>query len=204
MGGIEQIRGNSGSNGLARLLGYQEAVSLDARGRFRLPDDVSGALQRELGRLQRSSTAETPPAAFERLSFYFVPGTLKRIFLYPTPNIRLAVQSFETPPPGLPPNVVRHARDYFYLRMRFVEADKQNRLVIPEGLRQHAGIDEKVEQITLVAQNYWLALSRTELVEQRAADDLKAFEQAAADLLDPVYRGPSDSSGGSPPTDQPS
>ncbi len=194
--------GNNGKDGLVRLYGYQGTVSLDGRGRFRLPDDLAAALHRALGAVSRSASADTPPAVFERLSFYFVPAPLNRIFIYPTCNIRLAVQSFESPPPGLQPDVVRRARDYFYLRMRFVEADRQNRLVIPDGLRLHAGIGERVEQIALVAQNYWLALSRTELVEERTADDAKAFEEASPDLLDPVYRAPMGAGGGPQMPDQ--
>jgi len=202
MGDDAQTTGNNGKSGLVRLYGYQTTVSLDGRGRFRLPDDLAAALHRALGAVRQSPPSETPPAVFERLSFYFVPGPLERIFLYPTCNIRLAVQSFESPPPGLKPDVVRRARDYFYLRMRFVEADRQNRLVVPEGLRLHAGIDERVEQIALVAQNYWLALSRTELVEERTKDDWKAFEEASPDLLDPVYRTPGSPPGGPPQPDQ--
>jgi len=181
---------------LIRLFGYQESLSLDNRGRFRMPDDLAGAVHRELGRVQPATPS--PSAAFDRLAFYFVPGTRKRIFLYPAPNVRLAVESFENPPRNMDPEVVRRARDYFYFRMRFVEADKQNRFVIPDGLREHAGIGDDVQQITLIAHNYWLALSRTELVEQKTRDDLEAFEQAAPDLLNPVYRTPSSS------TDMPS
>lgn len=190
MGGFEQSMGANGANGYARLYGYQDSLSLDARGRFRLPDDLASVLYRELARVRYSAGSDAAPAAYERLSFYFVPGTRKRIFVYPTPNVNLAVSSFENPPPGLDPDVVRRARDYFYYRMRFVEADKQNRLVIPDGLREHAGIGDDVSHITLVAQNHWLALSRTELVEQTTAENLEAFEQAAPDLLNPVYRTP--------------
>jgi len=182
--------GDNGHAGLVRIFGYQETVTLDSRGRCRLPDELAAAVQRELGRVQRAAAPDAPPAAFERLAFYMAPGTRQRIFVYPTPNIRLAIESFESPPPGLPAEVVRQARDYFYYRMRFVEADKQNRLAIPDGLREHAQIGEQVKQITLVAQNHWLALSRAELVEQRAAEGLEAFEKAAPDLLNPVYRRP--------------
>jgi len=171
-----------------RVFGYQETLSLDARGRFRLPDELSGLLHREMGRAARSGASASAPAAFERLAFYFVPGTRRRVFIYPVPNIDMAVQSFDRPAPGMAPEVVRQARDYFYNLMRFVEADKQNRLVIPDALRKHAEIDEQVQHIALVAQNYWLTLSRSELVEKEMADNLGAFEQVAPDLLDPVYR----------------
>jgi DNA-binding transcriptional regulator/RsmH inhibitor MraZ len=188
MGVFEQVNGDSGGNGQVRLFGYQDSLSLDARGRFRLPDELAGTVHREMGRIRAG--ADAPVAAYERLAFYFVPGTEKRIFLYPVPNIDLAISAFESPPPGLEPQVVRKARDYFYYRMRFVEADKQNRLVIPEGLRRHADIDETVPQVTLIAQNFWLALSRTEAVEQATTENLEAFEQVASDLLNPVYRTP--------------
>jgi DNA-binding transcriptional regulator/RsmH inhibitor MraZ len=199
MGVFEQLAGGNGHTGLVRIFGYQETVSLDARGRCRLPDELAGAVQRELGRAARAASPETPPAAFERLAFYMVPGTRQRIFVYPTPNIRLAVENFENPPEDVPAELVRQARDYFYYRMRFVEADKQNRLAIPDGLREHAGIDEQVSQVTLVAQNYWLALSRAELVEQAAAENRDAFDKAAPDLLNPVRRRPA----GPPPGAEP-
>jgi DNA-binding transcriptional regulator/RsmH inhibitor MraZ len=192
MGTVGQSTGNGGRARYVRLFGYQDLLSLDARGRFRLPDELAGALQRELGRLQAAGAADVPPTAFQRLSFYFVPGTRQRIFLYPTPNISLALESFENPPRDMDPELVRQARDYFYARMRFSETDRQNRLVIPEALCAHAGIDEQVQQIAVVAQNYWLALMRGELLERRAAESLEAFEQAAPDLLDPVRRAPSD------------
>jgi DNA-binding transcriptional regulator/RsmH inhibitor MraZ len=198
MGVFERSSGNGGSNGHVRLFGYQDSLSLDARGRFRLPDELSATVHREMGRLQASGGAEAAVAAYQKLAFYFVPGTAKRVFLYPVPNIDLAISAFESPPPGLEPHVVRSARDYFYYRMRFVEADKQNRLVIPEGLRRHADIDEAVSQVTLVAQNFWLALSRTEAVEQATTENLEAFEQVASDLLDPVYRTPPSSTESGP------
>ncbi len=199
---LESLAGNNGSKGLVRVSGYQETVSLDSRGRFRLPDELASAMHRELGRVARAAGGEAPPAAFERLAFYLVPAAGRRIFVYPTPNVRLAVQGFENPPPGLSAEQVRRARDYFYYRMRFVEADKQNRLVLPDGLREHADIDEQVQHVTLVAQNHWLALSRTELVQQRAAENLEAFEQVAPDLLDPVYRPPITGEGRTPGSEQ--
>ena len=180
MGVIETPTGNGGGNGLVRLVGFEESLSLDERGRFRLPDELSAALQRELGRVGNG-------AAFDRLALYFVPAAGKRVFLYPVPNVRLAIDRFETPPPGMDPAVVRRARDYFYYRMRFVEADRQNRFGIPDGVRQHAGITDDVQQISIVAHNHWLSLSRTDLEEQRALENLATFDSAADDLLDPVY-----------------
>jgi hypothetical protein len=43
---------------------------------------------------------------------------------------------------------------------------------------------------------------RSELVEQRAAENLAAFEQAAPDLLNPVYRTPRGSVEGPPQAEQ--
>lgn len=189
MGVIETPAGNGATGGLVRVVGFQESLSLDERGRFRLPDDLAAALQRELGRVGGG-------AAFDRLALYFVPASGKRVFLYPVPNVRLALDRFEKPPAGMDPAVVRRARDYFYFRMRFVEADRQNRFSIPDGVRQHAGIDEAVQQITVVAHNNWLSLSRTDMEEQRAVEDLAAFDAAADELLDPVCPAPPASSGG--------
>lgn len=171
---------------MVRLFGFRETLSLDDRGRFRMPDTLAGALQQELGRLAPAR----PAAAFDRLALYFVPGTGQRIFLYPAPNVRLAVDSFESPPPGMDPEQVRRARDYFYQRMRFVEADKQNRFQLPDGLREHADIGEEADRVSLVAHNHWLALSRSDLAERRTQRNLEAFEAAAPDLLNPVYKRP--------------
>ncbi len=187
MGGIGAPSGDNGRGGLVRLFGYQEQLSLDGRGRFRLPDHLVSVLRQELVRVRQSEAALNQAPVPERLAFYFVPGTRQQIFLYPPPNVRLAINSFEDPPPGIDPDVVRRARDYFYLRMRFVEADKQNRLMIPDGLKEHARIDDEVEQVSLVAHNNWLSLTRSELVEQRTVENLEAFEQAAPDLLNPAY-----------------
>ncbi len=187
MGAIEESKGRVG---LVRLFGYRETLSLDQRGRFRLPDHLAGALNQELGRVRQAAAALDQTRGPERLAFYFVPGTRQRIFLYPVPNARLATDSFENPPPGMDPEVLRRARDYFYDLMRFVEADKQNRLLIPDELRTHAGIDQSVEQVTVVAHNNWLALSRSDLAEQRTRENLEAFEQAAPDLLNPVHARP--------------
>jgi len=175
--------------GLLELMGRQDVLSLDSRWRFRLPDDLAGTLHRALARAGAESPAG-PPAAFERLAFYFVPGPGARILLYPPSNVHLAVDRFENPPAGLDPAVIRRARDYFYYRMRFVEADKQNRLQIPEGLREHAEINEAVEQIALVAHNHWLVLTSSELVKQQVAGQFEAFNELAADLLDPAYPTP--------------
>ncbi len=179
--------GKSGNGRYVRLFGYQDELSLDSRGRFRLPDQLVAVLRQELGRVRQNEGRLNQAPALERLAFYFVPGTGKRVFLYPAPNIELAIESFEDPPPGMDPDVIRRARDYFYYRMRFVEADKQNRLAIPDGLREHADIEEAVAQVSLIAHNYWLALTRSDVITQRSAENLEAFEQAAPDLLNPAY-----------------
>ena len=180
MGAAEIPAGNGGGKGLVRLVAFQEALSLDNRGRFRLPDELAGALRTELGRVGSGS-------GYDRLALYFVPGTAKRVFLYPVPNVQIAIDRFENPPPGMAPAVVRRARDYFYYRMRFVEGDRQNRFSIPDGVRQHAAISDDVQEVTVVAHNHWLSLGRTDLEEQRALENLETFDRAADELLDPVY-----------------
>lgn len=191
-GALGSRTGNNGDIALVQIFGYRETLSLDARARFRLPDELAGMLHRALGRAQARGQAAGPPAAFERLTFYLVPGPGRRVLLYPPTNIHLAVERFENPPAGMDAGAIRQARDYFYDRMRFVEADRQNRLLLPEGLRVHAGIGEEVKQIALVAHNYWLALAPAELVEELTAARLDAFEKMAPELLDPAHRTPPD------------
>ena len=183
---IEPSMGNNGGNQLVRLFGYQATLSLDPRGRFRIPDDLAAAVQRELGRVQGAAQPAAPAPAFERLAFYMAPATRNRVFLYPLPNVPLAISRIENPPAGVPPQQVRGFRDYFFRLTRYLEADRQNRLAIPEGLRHHAGIGDDVQQIDLVAQNYWLVLMRADEAKQREADDRQAFESVADDLLDPL------------------
>jgi hypothetical protein len=86
--------------------------------------------------------------------------------------------------------------------MRFVEADRQNRLQLPEPLRTHAQIDGEVQQVSLIAHNYWLALTRAELDEQRTLEDLEAFEKAAPDLLNPACRSAAEARGDDSGPDQ--
>ncbi len=187
MGNSEQAMGaagfsgeNGGGNGLIRIFGFQETLSLDPRGRFRLPDELARALL--------SKAAPMPGASgYERLAFYFVPGTADRVFLYPVPNVQMVIDRFESPPPGMDPAVVRRARDYFYQCMRYVEGDRQNRFAIPDGVRQHAGISDDVQRVTLVAHNHWLSLGRADLEEQRALEMRETFRAAVDDLMDPVY-----------------
>ena len=188
MGTFESSLGANRPAELVQVFGFQDVLSLDGRGRFRLPDELAAALHRAMARAAARGGTAVPPAAFERLSFYFVPAPGKRVFLYPTTNIALAVERFENPPPGMDPAAIRGARDYFYYRMRFVEADKQNRLQIPDGLREHAEIGPEVQQVALVAHNHWLTLMPGELVKRQAIEQLDAFEASAPDLLDPMYR----------------
>ncbi len=201
MGTNEPPMGDNGRSQFVRVFGHQAALSLDARGRFRIPDDLAAAVQRELGRVQGLAQGTAPASAFERLAFYMVPGTRERIFLYPLPNVPLAIRRIENPPADMQPGQIRGFRDYFFRRTRYLEADRQNRLAIPEGLRQHAGIGDDVQQIDLVAQNYWLVLTRAEAAQQRETDDREAFEQVADDLLDPLRWSPSELDGQSPETD---
>lgn len=186
MGGFEQSLGDTGNGRYVRLLGQYDELSLDNRGRFRLPDNLVYMVRQELGRVRADEARLNQAPALERLAFYLVPGTRQRVFLYPVPNIDLAVQRFEDPPADMPDDVIRRARDYFYYRMRFVEADKQNRLAIPDGLREHGDIGEGVSHVSLIAHNHWLALTRSDLVEKQKGENLEAFKQVAGDLLDPA------------------
>ncbi len=182
------LAGNQRRNGLVHLFGFRDQLSLDERRRFRLPDQAVVMLHRQLGRVRQEMGALDLTPADPRLGFYMVPGTRERIFLYPVPNIRLAIERFEDPPPAMNAELVRRARDYFYERMRYVETDKQHRLAIPAELQEHAGIDESVQQVTLVAQNHWLTLGRSALMVEHTRENLEAFTQAAPDLIDPVHR----------------
>ncbi len=180
MGTAGNAREHASGNGLVTFFGFQDTLSLDARGRFRLPDDLAAAL--------RARSLPLPGASgYERLSFYFVPGTEDRAFLYPVPNVQMVIDRFENPPPGMDPSVVRRARDYLYHCMRYVEGDRQNRFSIPDAVREHAGITDDVQRITLVAHNHWLSLGRADLEEQRAQKNRQTFKTAVADLMDPVY-----------------
>ncbi len=188
--------GADGNGALVRLAGHWEKLSLDRRGRFRLPDHLANVLREELIRVRQQSSSLDQTSAGRRLAFYLVPGTRRRIFLYPVPNISLAIDSFENPPPGMDHELVRRARDYFYDQMRFVEADKQNRLLVPDRLRQHAEIDETVEHVVVAAHNNRLELTRSDLAEERLEENKEAFQQTAAELLDPAYPRASSQDGG--------
>ncbi len=169
---------------LVHILGHRETLRLDARCRFRLPDNLAARLQQELGRVGDQSNL--PPGAFQRLSFYFAPGTSSRIFLYPAPNIAVAVERFENPPAGQDPELVRTARDYFYGMLSFVEADRQNRLLIPEHLREHAAIDPAEGHVVLVCHDLWLTILRGSAAEQFDVAGGEALEEVGPSVLDPV------------------
>ncbi len=171
-------------NDLVHTFGHRESLSVDGRMRFRLPDHLAGHLQREMGRVDGQSNL--PPAAQQRMGFYFVPGTQDRIFLYPAQNIDVAISRFESPPPDADSQRVRQARDYFYSMMTFVEADRQNRLQIPEHLCEHADLGEDCDQIVLVGHNLWLSISRSETAEDMQAEGREALEEIGGDILDPV------------------
>jgi len=175
---------------LIRIYGYREMLKLDGRFRFRIPDPLSAKLNQEMGRLRGSSNM--PPSAFERLSFYFVPGPSRKLYLYPPGNIDVAVDRFENPPASADPDQVRAARDYFYSQMRFVEADKQNRVVIPEHLREHAELGEDEDEVLLVSHNLWLELLPGSAAPEYESKGKDALEQVGADILDPVRRNDED------------
>jgi len=173
--------------GLVHLFGFRELLRLDDRFRFRIPDHLAGRLHREIGRV--AGNAQMPPAAFERLSFYFVPGPRQRLLLFSSVNIRVAIQRFERPASPSDAAMVRAARDYFYSMMRFVEADRQNRFAIPDHLREHAGIEGAEREVLLTTHNLWLVLARGSLAVEEDRKGREAFDQIGDDILDPV-QGP--------------
>jgi len=179
---------------LVHTFGHRELLSLDSRYRFRLPDDVARKLDREMGRVAGQS--DLPPTAFERLSFYLVPGTNERLFLYPAPNIRVAIDRFENPPPGQDPALLRSARDYFYGMMCFVEADRQNRLQIPDHLREHAGINGAEDHVVLICHNLWLTVVKGSAAKQLDSTGREALEQVGPSVLDPVNTAQPSACGG--------
>jgi len=169
---------------LVRIFGHRESLSLDARFRLRLPDDLVGLLRVELGRIAAQSNL--PPAALQKLGFYLVPGTQRRIFLYPASNIESAIERFESPPPGVDPEELRAARDYFYSTMAYLETDKQGRLQIPDQLRQHAEIGEDDRHIVLMSHHHWLSIAKASVAEELAAKGREALDRVGPSVLDPV------------------
>jgi DNA-binding transcriptional regulator/RsmH inhibitor MraZ len=178
---------------LARIFGYRDVLSLDARHRFRLPDGLAASLHQEQGRV--GPQTNLPRAAVQRLAFYFVPGTKRRIFLYPASNIEIAITRFECPPPGKDPEELRAARDYFYSAMTFVEADRQNRLQVPDHLLEHAGLEGE-RQVVLMSHNYWLSIAGTSVAKDINARGREALEKIGPEVLDPVQSQPQASAQG--------
>jgi len=183
-GAAEQSRGIHADPSYVHLVGAREELKLDGRFRFRLPDQLAGRLQQEMGRVQ--SDSKMPPGAFQRLSFYFVPGPNEQILLYPPTNIEIAIDRFQNPVVDADPAQIRAARDYFYSRMEYVEADKQNRLVIPEHLREHAGLDEDQKEVLLNGHGLWLVLRKSSLAAEREANGKEAMNQVGGNILDPI------------------
>jgi DNA-binding transcriptional regulator/RsmH inhibitor MraZ len=169
-----------------QILGYDEDLKLDDRGRFRLPGQLARILRKALEAAPLVDAPVTPTDDDERLGLYFAPGLDRRIFIYPVPNIHLAVDGFNRPAPGADPQQVRAARDYFYYRLRFVQGDRQNRFQLPDGLRAHAEIDASVDQITIIARERWLTLMPTSRTAELARTGFAAFDAVAADMLDPI------------------
>ena len=192
MGGM----GESNSDSLMHVFGYRELLRLDERFRFRVPDELAGRLHREMGRV--AGRSQMPPAAFERLAFYFVPGPNERILLFPPTNIEVATGRFEKPLAGAEAADIRAARDYFYSMMRFVEADRQNRFVLPEHLRGHAGIDGREREVLLITHDLWLVIIKASVAAEEDRKGKEALDRVGADVLDPVMRPqvpPAESSG---------
>jgi MraZ protein len=149
-----------------------------------VPDELARELTGELARAAAQSNL--PPRALQRLSFYLVPGTQRRIFLYPPTNIQVAVQRFESPPPGQDPAQVRAARDYFYSMMGFAEADRQNRVQIPDHLREHAGLDAKERQALIAGHNLWLTIVKSSAAKEMQEKGFSALEEVGPNVLDRV------------------
>ena len=179
-----QEMGKDDSPQVIHVYGYGASLKLDARFRFRLPDDLSGHLRTELGRLAGDSPL--PTAMLSRLSFYLVPGPHARLLLYPGPNIRVAIDCFENPQVSGDPAQIRQARDYFYKMMRFVETDTQGRILLPEHLRRHAGIATPREEVVLTGHNLWLTLVRGSLAAEEDLRGREALDAFGADVIDPV------------------
>jgi len=170
---------------ILHVYGYRSSLRLDSRFRFRLPDDVTAHLRTEYGRV--SADSPMPPGALNRLSFYLVPGPQARILLYPGLNIRLAIRRFENTPAGADPDQTRLARDYFYNMMRFVETDAQSRVLLPEHLRRHAGIEGTAEDVVLAGHDLWLTLMRASVASQEDLRGREALDALGAAVLDPVW-----------------
>jgi DNA-binding transcriptional regulator/RsmH inhibitor MraZ len=190
MGAISALDGAKGlsmgnkETSLVHIFGHREILTLDARGRFRIPDELARELYQEYARAAGQSNL--PPRALQRLSFYLVPGTRRRIFLYPPTNIHVAVERFENPPAGQDPEQVRAARDYFYGMMCFAEADRQNRVQIPDHLREHAGINGKERQILISGHNLWLTVTRSSAAREMQTKGMEALENVGPSVLDRV------------------
>lgn len=172
---------------VVEIWGCGDAVSVDGRLRFRLPDAMVDQLRNAFARNREATNL--PPDAVNRLPFYFAPGTGGRIFLYPAPNIEFATQRFERPPAGIDPDVLRKARDYFYGLLRFVEADRQNRLQIPDALRKHAGMDDGVDRVVLTCRGRWFTIARLDAEQEQFAGRKASFDECSEDVLDPVDSG---------------
>ena len=169
---------------LVHIFGYREILTLDTRGRFCIPDDLARELHQQLARAAGDSPL--PPRAFQRISFYLVPGTQRRIFLYPPTNISVAVERFENPPAGGDAAQVRAARDYFYSMMSFAEADRQNRVQIPDHLREHAALNGKDRQILIAGHNLWLTITKGDAAGEMRLKGLEALENVGPNVLDRV------------------
>ena len=185
--------GNNGHPDKVHIYGFRESLRLDDRSRFRIPDELAAILHEEFGRTRGESNV--PSSAFQRLSFYFAPGPASKIFLYPASNIEVALERLENPPSGADPTQVRAARDYFYNMLRFVEADRQNRIIIPEHLREHGELGAEEKQVVLVSHDLWLAIMKGSVAKQEDQAGREAFDRIGADMLDPVRADPGACSG---------
>jgi DNA-binding transcriptional regulator/RsmH inhibitor MraZ len=170
-------------NKLIRVAGLNHDLLLDDRLRIRIPDELARYLIREQGRLSGQPSAAPSDV---RLGFYLAPGTRGRILLYPSLNAALATWAVEHPPAGLDPKAVRSARNFFYYHFQYVEADKFNRLLIPEQIRELTNLGRENRKVFVRGKQYYF-----ELMDESAFGELcqvgkDDFERIGDDLLDRV------------------
>ena len=151
-----------------------------------MPDGLARNLLQEMARLAGKS--DLLPGALERLSFYFVVAADQQVLLFPAPNVHIAIERWESPPADCDEGLWRSARNYFYRMMCFAEADRQNRLQIPDHIREHAGINGSDDHIALVCRDLWVSLVKGSALKQQDVTGGEALNQLGPGVQDPVHR----------------
>lgn len=174
---------------LIPVAGLNYDLLLDDRLRIRLPDELADLLRDAV--MKQIEGADIRRSEI-RLAFYLAPGTNRRLLLYPRGNHELATEAVERPRPGLDPVKVRSARNHFYYHFQYVEADKFNRLTIPERHRKLIGLGEEGRKIMLRAKKYYFEIMSEQAFEHLDSVGRNDFEEVGDDLLDPVdpWTGP--------------